>query len=575
VNNRTRARLLGLAVSITGLINIVSALTPSLRDRFHTLRELVTPLSAEIAAGATAVLGVALLLVGRGISQRKRIAYQVGLATLVLSTGTHLVKGLDVEEAAITVAIAAVLFWQRRIFVAGPDPLRWHTLARVIPTVALIDFGYGMGGLFLRRHLLVPHLTFTRAVRETGSRLIGMTGPLTFDNRFFGKWFPLSITALGALSIAYIVSLVLAPVAERAGAFRDERDDVRAMADRSDGDTLDPFALRRDKRYVFSPDGRAVVAYRYLNGVGLASGDPVGDPAAFQDAINSFVEHCDRSGWRPAVYGARVDRIPLYERAGLKSIYIGDEAIIDVPSFSLEGRKMRNVRQSVAHSARAGVTTEVHREGQLDPTLRRALVGISDRHLAGAPERGFSMGLDGVLTGRDPDTVLIVCRDGSGAPIAFQRYVPCKAGSGLSLDAMRRDTGVPGGVNEKMIVDIVEWGRAHGVLEVSLNFAAFRNMLEKDAEIGKLEALAAWFIRKLPSYIQIDTLRKFNKKFRPRWVPRYAIYRSTIDIAAIGIAALNAEAMLPFQKRDEIPSDVVPAEAGIGATSGLGSSPEL
>ena len=572
MKSRTRARLLGLAVSITGLVNIVSALTPSLRDRFHALRELVTPLSAEIAAGATAVLGVALLLVGRGISQRKRIAYQVGLATLLLSTGTHLVKGLDVEEAALTAGIAGVLFWNRRIFIAGPDRLRWRTLARVIPTVVVIDFAYGMGGLFLRHNLLHPNLTFTRAFVETGSRLVGMSGPLSIDGRFFSKWFPLSITAIGAFSIAYIVSLLLAPVAERAGGRRAEREDVRAMIERTDGDTLDPFALRRDKRYVFSPDGRAVVAYRYLNGVGLASGDPVGDPASFQDAINAFIELCDRNGWRPAVYGARVDRIPFYERAGLKSLYIGDEAIIDVPSFSLEGRKMRNVRQSVAHSARAGVTTEVQREGELDPTLRRALVGISDRHLAGAPERGFSMGLDGVLTGRDPDTVVIICRDREGAPIAFQRYVPCKAGAGLSLDAMRRDTGVPGGVNEQMIVDIVEWGRAHGVMEVSLNFAAFRNMLEKDTDISKVEALAAWIIRKLPSYIQIDTLRKFNKKFRPRWVPRYAIYRSAIDIAALGIAALNAEAMLPFQKRDEIPPDAPPGETA-GVTSSRGSSP--
>src|SRR5207245_9425599 len=106
-----------------------------------------------------------------------------------------------------------------------------------------------------------------RALIETGSRLIGMTGPLTIEGRFFSKWFPLSITAMGALSIAYLVSLVLAPVAERAGSRRDVRDEVREMVDRPDGDTLDPFALRRDKRYVFSRDGRAAVAYRDLNGV--------------------------------------------------------------------------------------------------------------------------------------------------------------------------------------------------------------------------------------------------------------------------------------------------------------------
>lgn len=549
---RTKARLLGLAVSLMGIVNVVSAVTPSLHSRLATLREIVTPLSSEIAAGATALLGIALLLVGRGVSQRKRIASQAALAILILSTATHVGKGLDVEEAGLTAMLAFVLFFQRGIFVAGPGPARWRTLGHVIPYVLVLDFGYGMGGLFLRRGLMFPHLTFTRAVNETASRLIGISGPLHYRSQFFGHWFPLSITALGAASMAYLVLMILAPVAERAAGRRDEREELAAMVDRPDGDTLDPFALRRDKRYAFSPDRRAAVAYRYLNGVGLASGDPVGDPVAFEGAIRSFVDHCEQSGWRPAVYGARFDRLSLYENVGLKSIYIGDEAIIDVPAFTLEGRKMRNVRQSVAHSTRAGVTTEVHREGDLDPTLRRALVGISDRHKAGAPERGFSMALDGLLTGKDPKTVLIVCRDAQGAPIAFQRYVPCRAGRGLSLDAMRRDTGVPGGVNERMIVDIVAWGSAHGVAEVSLNFAAFRNMLERDADLSKLQALSAWIIKKLPAYIQIDTLRKFNKKFRPRWVPRYAIYRSAIDIGAIGIAALNAEAMLPFQKRADV-----------------------
>ncbi|MGZ4204815.1 MAG: bifunctional lysylphosphatidylglycerol flippase/synthetase MprF [Actinomycetota bacterium] len=559
---RTKARLLGLAVSIAGIVNVVSAITPSLSSRLSTLRELLTPLSSEIAAGATALLGIGLLLLGRGISQRKRVAYQAALAILILSTATHVGKGLDVEEAALTAALAFTLFFQRAIFVAGPGPARWRTLAHVIPYVLVLDFGYGMGALFLRRNVVFPHLTFTRALNEVASRLIGITGPLTYRGPFFARWFPRSLTAVGALSMAYLLLMILAPVAERAGGRRDEREDIAAMIDRPDGDTLDPFALRRDKRYAFSPDRRAAVAYRYLNGVGLASGDPVGEPTAFPGALRAFVDVCEQSGWRPAVYGARFDRLALYENLGLKSIYIGDEAIIDVPSFGLEGRRMRNVRQSVAHSARAGVTTEVHREGTLDPTLRRALIGISDRHKAGAPERGFSMALDGLLSGRDPDTVLIVCRDAQGAPIAFQRYVPCRAGKGLSLDAMRRDTGVPGGVNERMIVDIVEWGRANGVSVVSLNFAAFRNMLERDADITKLQALSAWIIKKMPSYIQIDTLRRFNKKFRPRWVPRYAIYRSAIDIAAIGIAALNAEAMLPFQKRGDVEEAPEPQPVG-------------
>jgi len=503
-------------------------------------------------------MGFGLLLLGRGIAQRRRVAHHVAFAILLTSALTHLAKGLDIEEAALTAGLALVLFLTRKLFVVGIAPLRWHTFARVVPYLAALNIGYGVGGLYLRKGLLIPSFTPLRALEEVSARFVGLSGPFHIAGRF-GRWFPMSITALGAVTMAYLLLLVLAPVAERAGGLRDDRDELRALIDRPDGDTLDPFALRRDKRYVFSSDRRAAVAYRYVNGVGLASGDPVGEPASFGDAFGGFVAMCEGLGWRPAVMGARFDRLAMYHALGFKSIYIGDEAIIDVPAFNLEGRSIRNVRQSLAHSERAGITTEVQREGDLDPTLRRALIGISDRHKAGAPERGFSMALDGLLTGRDPQTVLIICRDDSGAPVAFQRYVPCKAGRGLSLDAMRRDPSAPNGVNEMMIVNIVEWARAHEIDEVSLNFAAFRGILEADAENTFLQSVSAWVIKRLPAYIQIDTLRRFNKKFRPRWVPRYVAYRSTSEIAALAVAALNAEAMLPFQKRADIENDLIVA----------------
>jgi lysyl-tRNA synthetase class 2 len=346
---------------------------------------------------------------------------------------------------------------------------------------------------------------------------------------------------------------VLAPVAERTVAPAIEREWVRRLVQREDGDTLDPFALRHDKRYIFSTDGRAAIAYRYVNGAGLASGDPVGDPAAFGDALGRFLERCTECGWRPAVLGARADRLALYESAGLRARYLGDEAIIDVDQFTLEGRRMRPVRQAFNRTKNFGLRAEIHREGELDPVLRRALIGISERHRAGAPERGFSMALDGLLTGRDADCLVAVCRDAEGAPLAFQRYVPCKAGTGLSLDAMRRDAVGPNGVNERLIVETVLWARDHGIREVSLNFAAFKGLIEEDADLGPLESAQAWLIKRLNPYFQIQSLLTFNAKFNPRWVPRYLVYRTLTDLASISVAALSAEAFLPFDRgpRDE------------------------
>src|SRR5262249_43832877 len=205
-----------------------------------------------------------------------------------------------------------------------------------------------------------------------------------------------------------IAVAVLAPVTEGTVAPAIERERIRRLVDRRDGDTLDPFALRHDKRYIFSNDGRAALAYRCVNGAGLASGDPVGDPASFANALGRFLERGTEWGWRPAVIGARRDRLDLYESTGLRARYLGDEAIIDVDQFTLEGRRMRPVRQAFNRTKNFGLTAELHREGALDPVLRRALIGISERHLAGARERGFSMALDGLLTGRDADCLIAV-----------------------------------------------------------------------------------------------------------------------------------------------------------------------
>jgi lysyl-tRNA synthetase class 2 len=209
---------------------------------------------------------------------------------------------------------------------------------------------------------------------------------------------------------------------------------------------------------------------------------------------------------------------------------------------------MKAVRQATNRTIRHGITCEVHREGALEPTLRRALIGISERDRGRQPERGFSMALDGLLDARHADAVLVVARDAEGAPIAFQRYVPCKAGTALSLDAMRRDHVPVNGVNERMIVEMVRWAAAHGIDEVSLNFAVAREILDGTRELSAGEAAEAWALRRLSGMFQIESLLLFNAKFHPRWVPRCLVYGPITDVVPIAVAALSAEAFLPLDR---------------------------
>jgi lysyl-tRNA synthetase, class II len=544
---RRRLRLLALAVTGAGVVNIASALTPEFRGRLHIVRDAFTPEVAHVAMGATALLGVALVLLGRGVARHRRVAYRAALGLLAVSALTHVLKGLDIEEAALSIGVAVLLVRSDRLFTAPTPPTRWRTAAKVALTAIPVAFAYGIAGFAIRHNRVEPEFTLLGAVQETAARLVGLTGPLQVSHGF-GRWFPASITVLGFAIVIVIAAALLAPVTERSLAPAAERDGIRALVDRRDGDTLDPFALRHDKRYILSTDGRAAVAYRYVNGTGLASGDPVGDRGSFPDAFDRFLLRCAERGWRPAVIGARGDQLALYEAVGLRARYLGDEAVIDVDGFTLDGRRMRGVRQAHSRTKNFGLTAEIHREGELDPTLRRALVGISDRHLAGGRERGFSMALDGLLTGRDAECVIAVCRDANGTPIAFQRYVPCKGGSGLSLDTMRRDAVGPNGVNERLIVETVFWARERAIGEVSLNFAAFKGIIEEDADVGPLEGAQAWVIKRLNPYFQIQSLLTFNAKFDPRWVPRYLVYRSIGDLASVAVAALSAESFLPFDR---------------------------
>jgi len=546
VTTRTRTRLLGGAVSLAGLLNIISALTPELRSRLSVIDAVLVRDVITLAAGTTALFGMLLLLLGRGVAQRKRAAYRAAVALLLLSTATHLLKGLDVEEALITGVLAVLLFLNRRLFVVPPRPARFRVVVVATLVAAGIVFVYGMAGLYLRHALVFPHLTFLSGLATVGSRAIGMSGPLRVHG-LFGAWFLPSVTAVAIAAWCVPLLIVLAPLADLSPHV-DEREIVRRMIDRPDGDTLDPFALRMDKRYVFSPDRQAAVAYRYFGGVGLASGDPVGEPSSFEAAVEEFLKLCDQQGWRPAVIGAKGDRLAIYERRGLKPFYIGDEALIDVEAFTLEGRPMRRVRQFISQSKRLGLQVEILPQPDIDPDLRRALVGIAERWRGKQPERGFSMALDQLIEAHKVDAMVAVCRVADGTPVAFQRYVRCKAGEALSLDAMRRDPDAPPGVNERMIVDMVDWARRNDVRVISLNFAAFREVIEEGADLSIQQSAQAWFLRRMDRFFQIKSLHQFNSKFRPRWVPRHIVYRQASDLGPVFFAALSAEALLPFDR---------------------------
>jgi lysyl-tRNA synthetase class 2 len=235
----------------------------------------------------------------------------------------------------------------------------------------------------------------------------------------------------------------------------------------------------------------------------------------------------------------------VYRRElGLAALALGDEAILRTATFSLDGRAMRCTRQASTRLVRAGYAVQVCRAGQLSATELAELRSAAIAWRTDTVERGYSMALSRLGDPADPDCVVVTARQ-HGVLRGMLHFVPWGE-RGISLDLMRRDRASDNGLNEFMIASVMAECRALGVDEVSLNFAVFRDALERGAQIGAGPVLRLW--RRLlliaSRWWQIESLYRFNAKFQPEWRPRFVSYPGARDVPRVALAALEAEAFL-------------------------------
>ncbi|HET6172335.1 MAG TPA: phosphatidylglycerol lysyltransferase domain-containing protein [Gaiellales bacterium] len=307
-------------------------------------------------------------------------------------------------------------------------------------------------------------------------------------------------------------------------------------------DTLAPFTLRADKQFFFSEAGTSFIAYRVVAGVALVSGDPVGDERAFPELIAAFARFTERRGWTLGVLGAGAQRLPLWRDAGLRAHYTGDEAIVNPAAFSLEGRAIRKVRQSVTRLERAGYSAEAVHSGAIGAPLAERIAEIAARWRGDRSETGYSMAFAGAAVDRTRDDLYVIARDAAGEPRGFLHFGCVPGGRALSLSSMRRERDTPNGLNEFLIYRALEHAREHGIERVSLNFAAFALLLDPPAPLDPLSRAERRLLGGLARRFQLERLLSFSEKFEPQWTPRYAAYPSVATLPRIALAAMLAEA---------------------------------
>jgi lysyl-tRNA synthetase class 2 len=218
--------------------------------------------------------------------------------------------------------------------------------------------------------------------------------------------------------------------------------------------------------------------------------------------------------------------------------------VVDVQGFSLQGGKMKGLRQACSRMERHGYTVEFLDPATIDPARVPGIVHLMGLNRRGEGERGFSMVLGRLFDPKDTGLLFTLVSGPDGEPAAMCQFVPTPALRGYSLDLMRRDPGErPNGLLDFTLCATIEHLKTQGARGLSLNFAAFRSILDGERGEGMTTRAERWAIKRLSGIMPIETLWRFNAKYFPEWLPRYLVYPAAESFVPVVVSTLRAESI--------------------------------
>jgi lysylphosphatidylglycerol synthetase-like protein (DUF2156 family) len=533
-------------IFLVGLINVGVSVSLPLHSRLHHVLQMLPLGVAQSADAVTAVAGMGMIMMARGLRRGQRRAWFIVVIILAITIVAHVARAGTIFSSLLAAVLLGLLIMQRQYFRGTSDRSsvrsalpRLGLIAVVTVLVATIGIEFSPARHQLPNFGVVLVACIERLFARNNISL--PDGVADFIN-----------PALATIGISLIVSalyLITRPVVDRrlsekgSGAERRLAElRAREIVRRHGRGTLDYFALRDDKQFFFFRD--SLVAYAVYGGVALLSPDPIGPKGERTEVFSAFRAYAETHGWTIGIMAAGEEWLPIYHAAGLHYLYLGDEAIVDCPTFSLEGGKMKGLRQACTRLTRKGYTVEFLDPSEIDPRRVTGLLDLISMLRRGEDERGFSMMLGRLFDPKDKGLLLTVVHGPDGSPVAVCQFVPSPAIDGYSLDLMRRDPGEhPNGLIDYALCSTIAYLGTRGIHGLSLNFSAFRSVLDGERGEGTFTRVERWTLRRLSGILPIESLWSFNAKYQPKWLPRHLVYPAAESFVPVVAAILRAESI--------------------------------
>lgn len=519
-----------------GIVNIVSVVTPPIHQRLRLIREYI-PLNAIHASNLLVLFtGLTLLVTTAFLFRGLRNAWLIALILSVVSLIGHVTKALDYEEsiiAAFTVAVLLATVGQYRLR-SSAKWLQAGLKTSAISFGAVLVFGF-MSFYFIDPRHFGTDFTWKESLLHTfRSYLLVEDTSLTPLTGFAHELLWL-IRGLGLVTWAFLLITLIQPRLVKPATADNYRDRARFLLTQYGNSSVDYFKLYRDKLYFFSDVHDAFIAYRIAGGFAIVLEEPVCSEEYKTDVIAEFDRHCRKMGLRLAFYRVDESGMQWVNELRKSSLKIGQEAILDVNAFSLEGKDKKSLRNGLNSLSKNGFQVTTRFAPQEDSFIGQ-LKHVSDEWLESfdREEYVFSQGMFDENELRHQDIIALM--DGAGQVKAFLNVIPDYAEDECTYDLIRKTQDAPGAAMDALIIALIGYAKDHHQLYLNLGLVPMTGIINPDNTAEQIIKLAAAKIKRFQHY---QGLREFKEKYATLWENKYLVYDNDLDLLQLPIALNN------------------------------------
>lgn len=534
--NRLLMRVLpALLLFILGIINIISVLTPAISERLELIQNFI-PIDAITASNYFVILaGLFMLVTSAFMLKGLRVAWGIALILSVVSLIGHITKAVDYEEAIVALAVIVVLWNSRKEYYVKSNPrLRYFGIqTALLSLMAVIVYGV-VGFYFLDKKHFNIDFSSLQSIRYTLQYyfLVGSEDLVPADQ--FAKHFLLSINISGFASLSFLIYALVKPLVVHNNTSAEEHTKALEIVKRYGRSSLDYFKTYSDKMVFFPKDVDAFVAYRVSGKYAIALENPVTDnsPENLKKSISGFDKYCYENGLKSIYYRVPENTLPVYNELGKKSLFLGQEGIVDLNSFTLEGGSRKSLRNAVNKVIERGYKSKVHHPPIKDGVLQK-IKAVSDEWLIDTDRKEiiFSQGM--FVWEELKDQVIITVESSEEKVVAFLNIIPDYTPDESTYDLIRKTTDAPNGVLDFIMIEMFSYLKSNGYHYVNLGFAPMSGLSEPQTFPERSMKFA---YEKIRSFSHYKGLRDFKEKYSPIWYNKYLIYDNDYDLLQIPIA---------------------------------------